>query len=384
MVQNKKYYIDQINSSKANKFTEYWHYSHRGFKKAKINLGIFRKDDNLLVGVLQWGISAQENIKLERYVKEKIIKDEYLELNRFCMADSEGKNSESQALSLGFKWIKQNLPQIRLLVSYAGRKEGNYGYIYQSTNWEYLGYFISDGFYLLDGEEFHKISLWYQYTHKANEYGSFTEGICSLYKSVIQTWTKQFIYIKRLDNRLTPCTILPYPKPTSEYPIEVKRKILKDGTYEQKIYDRKKPIYYWEKEDKFFTRATLIRRGEIEQIRIFDKHYNEKICCYDVYGCLVKVTDSIKDMESSEFKMTGLREALKTGKVYKNHYFRWFEEPKEEIEVPYYCIIDEIPFPRCVDAARYLNVSRQAVNQSKARMAKKIQGKDIIWSTGEA
>jgi hypothetical protein len=46
------------------------------------------------------------------------------------MADSEGKNSESQAISLGIKWIKQNMPHIRLLVSYAGRKEGNYGYIY--------------------------------------------------------------------------------------------------------------------------------------------------------------------------------------------------------------------------------------------------------------
>ena len=50
------------------------------------------------------------------------------------MADSEGKNAESSALSLGIKWIKHNQPHIRLLVSYAGRKEGNVGYIYQATN----------------------------------------------------------------------------------------------------------------------------------------------------------------------------------------------------------------------------------------------------------
>lgn len=75
------------------------------------------------------------------------------------MADSEGKNSESQAISLGIKWIKENMPEIRLLVSYAGRKEGNYGYIYQATNWEYLGYFISDGFWFLDGNERHSITL---------------------------------------------------------------------------------------------------------------------------------------------------------------------------------------------------------------------------------
>jgi hypothetical protein len=93
-------------------------------------LGVFDKETNKLVGVLQWGISAQENIRLDRYVQEPIKKEEYLELNRFCMADSEGRNSESQAISLGIKWLKKNRPDIKLLVSYAGRKEGNYGYIY--------------------------------------------------------------------------------------------------------------------------------------------------------------------------------------------------------------------------------------------------------------
>lgn len=51
-------------------------------------------------------------------------------MNRFAMADSEIKNSESQAISLGIKWIKKYRPDIRLLVSYSGRIEGNYGYIY--------------------------------------------------------------------------------------------------------------------------------------------------------------------------------------------------------------------------------------------------------------
>lgn len=53
MIENKKYFIDLINSSKANQFTAYYHYSGVGFKKAKVNLGVFRKEDNLLVGVLQ-------------------------------------------------------------------------------------------------------------------------------------------------------------------------------------------------------------------------------------------------------------------------------------------------------------------------------------------
>ena len=44
------------------------------YKKAILNLGIFRKEDNKMVGVLQWGCSFQEKIRLDRYVKEPIEK----------------------------------------------------------------------------------------------------------------------------------------------------------------------------------------------------------------------------------------------------------------------------------------------------------------------
>lgn len=143
-----------------------------------------------MVGVLQWGCSYQEGIKLNRYVKESITKDEYLELNRFCMADSEGKNSESQAIALGIKWIKQNMPEIRLLVSYAGRKEGNYGYIYQATNWEYLGYFISEGFWSVNGEERHLVTLWNRCKKYGKEELSFLPNLEQMYSDIRKTWTK--------------------------------------------------------------------------------------------------------------------------------------------------------------------------------------------------
>jgi hypothetical protein len=57
MIENKTYFIDRINSSKANKMTALYHYSGVGFKKAILNLGVFRKSDKKMVGVLQWGCS---------------------------------------------------------------------------------------------------------------------------------------------------------------------------------------------------------------------------------------------------------------------------------------------------------------------------------------
>lgn len=339
--------------------TARYHYSGVGFKKAKINQGIYRKSDNLLVGVLQWGCSAQEGIRLDRYVKEPITKEEYLELNRFSMADSEGKNSESEAISLGIKWIKQNRPDIRLLVSYAGRKEGNYGYIYQATNWEYLGYFISDGFWLMDGEERHQITVWYRYQHHGDTSKPFREAICDMYHDVRQTWTKQFIYIQRLDKKLHCASpVLPYPKPANEFPICTKVEIYKQddeylNTY--KAPDRKDVEYYYEKEKQLFTRSALIRRGEYTPVK-------NGVAIYDRTGTLVSAYESIKDAVAHEdISDSTLRAAIKSGKVTKYRFYKpWdtLEDPPETIDVDYLCEIDGERFLRQIEVAEYCGVSR--------------------------
>ena len=375
-----KYFVDQINSSKANKFTEVYHYSGTGFKKATLNLGIFRQEDNLLVGVLQWGSSYQNNIRLDRYVKDKITKDEYLELNRFCMADSEEKNSESQGISLGIKWIKQHKPEIKLLVSYSGRKEGNYGYIYQATNWEYLGYFISPGFWLVDGEERHQVTLWYRHS-KSNPDIPFKEDLMNMYSDIRQTWTKQFIYIMRLDKRLQLASpALPYPKPDNEFPIVIKEEIYKqnDEVFNNYTLQKREPVYYYYEPEQFlFTRRTLRKRGELEQLVSY------VYAQYDIYGQLEKTADSMSQLSTIEINVSGISDAIKLNKVYKNKFFRQYlndEEIPEEIEVPIIGLIDEIPFARVIDMATYLNVSRQAVSRAKVNHRSKINGHDIIWA----
>lgn len=380
MIENKNYFIDQINSSKANKFTEVYHYSGTGFKKASINLGIFRKSDQLLVGVLQWGTSYQNNIKLNRYIKDNIPKEDYLELNRFCMADSELKNSESQAISLGIKWIKQNLPNIQLLVSYSGRKEGNYGYIYQATNWEYLGYFISPGFWLVDGEERHQVTLWYRHT-KHNPKLEFKEDLKTMYSDIRQTWSKQFIYVIRLNKKLTLASdTLDYPKPMNEYPIVTKIQIYKqnDEVFNNYLLKKKQPVYYYYEKDKLlFTKAALRRHGELP-INI-SKWYAQ----YDIYGQLEKSSGIINDFATENFNASSLAKAFRRNGLYKNKFFITYDNKnavKEEIEVPTVAIIDEIPFPRIQDIAEYLNISKQAVSQARIKKKTKIKDKEITWT----
>ena len=373
MLESKHYYIDLINSTKANKFTSYYHYSGVGFKKAKINQGIFRKLDNLLVGVLQWGISAQEGIRLDRYVKEPLAKNEYLELNRFCMADSEGKNAESEAISLGIKWIKQNQPEIKLLVSYAGRKEGNYGYIYQATNWEYLGYFISNGFWLLNGEERHQITLWYYNTRYGDESKSFKENICNMFDDVRQTWTKQFIYIQRLDKHLTCANeILPYPKPSNEFPICTRIEVYKEGQNIQPIEQKREEVeYYYEPETWLFVKDVRAEMGKT-------------IAVYNSNGELEFTAPTLT--EASEYSgvcISSISAVIKNGKRSKGYYFRKYkknENPLEQIDFDWLCEIDGQKFAKQVDIANYCNVSRQSVSMSVQNHSKEINGRQINWN----
>lgn len=389
MIESKDYYIDLINSSKANKMTAQYHYSGVGFKKAIINQGIYRKSDNLLVGVLQWGCSFQEGIKLNKYVTDDIKKEEYLELNRFSMADSEGKNAESQAISLGIKWIKQNRPDIRLLVSYAGRKEGNYGYIYQATNWEYLGYFISNGFWFVDGEERHQITLWRRYERHGNTNLSFYDALCDMYHDVRQTKTKQFIYIQRLDKKLHLASpILPYPKPANEFPIQTDVRIFKqnDEYYNQThINNKEKVFYYYEKDEELFSRQAMQRRALKAEGIIEDKHFRPAVAVYDRHGELLDSAETMTDLCKAhpEFNISGISTAIKNNKMYKNHMFinySKFSSPPESIDIPYIAEIDGLKFIKQTEIADYLGVSRQAVSAACKRKSNTLGGREIVWS----
>ena len=370
LIQNKKYFIDQVNSSKAYQFMCMYHYSHRGFKAAKINLGIFQKENNKLVGVLQWGRAAVHNIKLSRYVKEKINIDEYLELNRFAMADSEGKNSESQAISLGIKWLKKNRPDIRLLVSYSGRIEGNYGYIYQATNWEYLGYFISDAFWEIDGQEYHNTTIAYRYKKFNNKNMSLIDFLCDTYHNVSHYDSKQFIYIIRLDKKLTPATqILPYPKPSTDYPIQTKKRnyqITKNFIPEKNNIEIKE--FYYNPEEQLFSNNCIKKHNGIIK----------KSSIYNSISSFIKENEGYTD--------SGIRHAEKTGKRYKDNFFKiikYKENYPKSLNIKILCWIDNIPFYEQRDIVNYTGVTRQAVSSCYKRHGKTIGGKKVKWNESQ-
>jgi len=105
------------------------------------------------------------------------------------------------------------------------------------------------------------------------------------------------------------------------------------------------------------------------------------IAIYDRNGKLVKVARSIREVVDGEFLDGGIRSALKSGKIYKDHFFRYVGPMLSEyIEVPYLCIIDGLKFMKQIEIAEYCGVTKQAVSSAKSHGATLINGKTVEWS----
>ena len=109
------------------------------------------------------------------------------------------------------------------------------------------------------------------------------------------------------------------------------------------------------------------------------------IAIYNRYGDLVGVALSVRGViaNSKDFLDGGIRAALKSGKIYKDHFFHYYnlpEYPPINIEVPYLCIIDGVKFMKQIEVAEYCGVTKQAVSTAKAHGAPSINGKIVKWN----
>jgi len=223
-----RYEIREVSSKVAREIVKRFHYSGKVVANSKIHLGVFKNGE--LVGCLQYGPPMNGDKTSTKIHKSARM----LELNRMVMADSEPRNSESQAISLCNKWIRQNT-NIQYILSFSDGKEGNVGYIYQATNWMYIGYLLSDSFYELDGNIVHSVTVWHRYKekHPLRDTHTTNEILCETFNNVSVVSSKQHVYLMPLYKNIRfPFNKKPYPKRETEIPV-VKRKILKDanGTY---------------------------------------------------------------------------------------------------------------------------------------------------------
>ena len=114
-------------------FIEKNHYSHN-INGVKVTLCFSIKYDDKLLGAILYG-----QLSTTAWKKFSDSENKVLELRRLVILDDAGRNSESRSISKSIKWIKENLPEIEVIVSYADPMYGHSGIIYKASNFKYLG-----------------------------------------------------------------------------------------------------------------------------------------------------------------------------------------------------------------------------------------------------
>lgn len=113
-----------------------------------VSLGLYI--DDVIAGVLCYGTIPANNASA---VCGAEMQPTVMELTRLALYDWAPRNSESYLIGQSFRWMRDNRPDIRILLSYADSSVGHVGTIYQATNWVYTGASTNDMVYRLDSGE---------------------------------------------------------------------------------------------------------------------------------------------------------------------------------------------------------------------------------------
>ena len=134
-----------IDKKIAKQMIETHHYTHK-FTSCRHALGIFYAEESKsdffssgenLVGCLIYG--APVGRLAIKSVSNDLENNQVLELTRLFVYDEYPKNIESCCIGKSFAWLKENDPEVEVLISYADPSQNHPGYIYQATNWIYQG-----------------------------------------------------------------------------------------------------------------------------------------------------------------------------------------------------------------------------------------------------
>lgn len=135
--------IRRINKKVAKDMIIEYHYTH-AWSSCKYALGVYYEDKNSsyfgknkLIGCIVYGTPVGS--RAADSISHELKQGQVLELKRLYIHDGYGKNIESYSISKSFDWLRENDPNIKVLISYADSEQDHLGIIYQATNWIYQG-----------------------------------------------------------------------------------------------------------------------------------------------------------------------------------------------------------------------------------------------------
>jgi len=130
----KEIIVKVIPAKIANDFVKKNHYSGKAVI-SQLHFGCFL--DDKLHGVMSFGTSTVKNNII--HLVENTGWNEFIELNRMAFDNYLPKYSESRCLSIAFKLIKKNAPQIKWIVSFSDACQSGDGTIYRASGFYLTG-----------------------------------------------------------------------------------------------------------------------------------------------------------------------------------------------------------------------------------------------------
>ena len=206
--------VREISKFDADMAVRKHHYSGSVVWSSNLHLGVFATDE--LVGVLQFGPAM--NPGSGSAIVSEATSETWFELNRMVLTEAAPQFAASQALGCAIRLIKQWLPKIEWIQTFADERCKKLGAVYQAASFLYCGSHIGK-FIEIDGEIFHQSMIARPLVDKRGwGCGPKITWVMANKDRAARIEFQQFRYIKTLTrnarlNLLLP--ILPYPKPAA-------------------------------------------------------------------------------------------------------------------------------------------------------------------------
>jgi len=125
----KELIIKPIGAKDANLIIKNLHYSNKVVPNSQLHFGVFL--NGKCGGAMQFGPSMVKKTMMN--LVEGTGWNNFIELNRMAFADWLPRNSESRAIAYAMRYIKQNYPHIKWVVSFADATQCGDGTIYRAS-----------------------------------------------------------------------------------------------------------------------------------------------------------------------------------------------------------------------------------------------------------
>lgn len=178
-----------VNEQYAKTFISKWHYS-KTCSNIVVAIGEFINNGTELVNCIVFNYCAGR--EMAKQVMQGGDNTNTLELARMVSLEPKPKNLESYCIARACEWLKVNMPNIKIIISYADNTVGHHGYCYQASGFTYYGQSRPTKEHYLDGKRIHERVLNARYGSSSCEH--LKEILGDRYTYKVNTETKSRYY----------------------------------------------------------------------------------------------------------------------------------------------------------------------------------------------